>query len=214
MPLHRNMSQSPKKPIITLSVDIEASGPNYTKHGILGLGWCTRDSAGNIKSGQINMYLPEGADFEQKCWEEFWSKNLPVLHKLKENAVSPLEGITAFINLLDQLEQDNDVMIITDNPSFDISYLNYYLATYLNRNPLTYDSFGNYRPIFDTDCYTRGVLHMQYDNKWTSDSDIIAHLNIDTSEFAAHTHTPESDATRICQLHAAVLSKLKSLDSA
>jgi len=44
--------------------------------------------------------------------------------------------------------------------SFDVGFINYYLATFLGRNPLTYDSFGKYRPIFDTDCYTRGVLHM------------------------------------------------------
>lgn len=201
---------SQQKPVLTFAVDIETSGPIYTKHGILSIGWCARSADGSIKSGQINMMLPEGTDFEQKCWDEFWSKNLPALHKLKEGAVSPLEGITAFINVLDQLEQDNDVMIITDNPSFDIGYLNYYLAVYLNRNPLTYDSSGKYRPIFDTDCYTRGVLHMQYDNKWTSDRDIIAHLNIDTSDFANHTHTPENDATRICQLHTAVLAALKS----
>lgn len=196
------------KPVLIFSLDIETSGAKYTKHGILSIGWCAGRTDGTFDSGQINMSLPEGTDFEQKCWEEFWSKNISTLQKLKEGAVSPVEGIKNFISILDGYEQDYDVMIITDNPSFDIGFINYYLATYLDRNPLTYDSFEKYRPIFDTDCYTRGVLHMQYNNKWTSDRDIIAHLNIDTSEFTSHSHTPKDDATRIFQLHRAVLQKL------
>lgn len=196
------------KPVLIFSLDIETSGPIYTKHGILGIGWCAGRKDGTFDSGQINMFLPEGTDFEQKCWEEFWSKNISTLQKLKEGAVSPAEGIKNFISILDGYEQDYDVMIVTDNPSFDVGFINYYLATYLGRNPLTYDSFGKYRPIFDTDCYTRGVLHMQYDNKWTSDRDVIAHLNIDISEFTSHSHTPQDDAIRIFQLHRAVLQKL------
>ena len=112
------------KPTLIFSLDIETSGPIYTKHGILAIGWCAGLSDGVIVgSGQINMSLPEGTDFEKKCWEEFWSKNIPTLQKLKEGAVTAVEGTANFISVLDKYEQDYDVMIITDNPSFDVGFI-------------------------------------------------------------------------------------------
>jgi hypothetical protein len=48
-----------------------------------------------------------------------------------------------------------DVMIVSDNASFDFGFINYYLAKYMSRRPLNY-KFGHpdgYRTLCDTDSY-------------------------------------------------------------
>src|ERR1700744_5540510 len=155
-----------------LAVDIETSGSSILKHGIIAIGYCLGDNKGNvIIKKRIHVKLDTGKIFEKRCMETFWNKNLDKLEILKQNAKEPKNAITEFINDIDSFEDEYDLRIITDNASFDIGFLNYYLELYLDRLPLSYKKDQKtYRPIYDTDSYARGVLLLKYDNEWIYDS--------------------------------------------
>jgi hypothetical protein len=203
------MTDIPNKIKLVLSVDIETSGCNVVEHGILAIGYCVGDLDGNVLfKDRINMMLDDGCYFEERCVKEFWSKYPDVLKTIQTDAVGPHVGIRAFVDFVYDLEEQYDLIIISDNPVFDIGFLNYYMAKYLKVRPLSYTSTGSYRPIFDTDCYTRGVLRSNYDDLWTYDSNVIKALGIELQPNILHNHLPENDAEYVYFLHIAVVTAI------
>lgn len=196
---------------LLIAVDIETSGCQFSKHGILAIGFCIGDlnNIHNNNKYRINFALDENIVFEKRCMDEFWSKNMNKLEELKKDQYSPKQGIQKFIDYIDNFEKTFELIFISDNPTFDFGFINYYLDKYLDRRPLSFNSIDNsYRPLFDTDCYTRGVLNLDYSNIWTSDADIINKLNIKLPNNIIHDHLPENDAEYILELHKAVINHL------
>ena len=216
------------KPTILFAIDIETTGCILTLHKIVALGYCAIDfETGkiilkkriNFKLDDINdvsslkdlrnvtdreelkKRLPES--IEPKCWAEHWAEHLDQLKIFQtEDPQSPEDGIRHFVEDLDNMDSEYKVAIITDNPSFDITFINYYLSVYLLRRPIAYMLGGEgYRSIFDTDSYTRGVLGKDYSCLWTFDSEIINKLEINLDSNIVHDHMPENDAEYIAQLH-------------
>ncbi|XWV25552.1 hypothetical protein QJ856_gp0202 [Tupanvirus deep ocean] len=194
------------KQIVLFAIDIETNGPNMFRHEIISIGYCVGNMDGVIlEKNRINFKFTSA--FSDSCWN-FWSKYTDVLDVLKRDAVEPQIAIRKFIDILDQYDDVYDVRIITDNPSYDTSFINFYLNRYLDRNPINYIK-GNddqYRCIFDTDSYSRGVLRMDYINPWISDSDVIKKLDLKFD--ANHSHYPDEDAEYIYKFHLALINKL------
>lgn len=152
-----------------IGIDIEAAGANTRQNPILAIGVATfdrladgsvhrgprttfkrtdiffpKDARGSIEYNGV-IRLPEGGivdfgDFEERCWNEFWSKNLPAL----EN-VATVYGKDRFMNAwdfrqyIDSLVDDaakvsGRAIIVSDNPAFDVGRVNDWLCNAALKN--------------------------------------------------------------------------------
>ena len=106
----------------------------------------TMDPAKLITKGRVNLDK-EGRQFELRCATEYWAKvdkkdgnTAPTgtVRMFEQTAVHPAEGMKDFMSEVDRLEEEYDIVFISDNPVFDFSWINYYLDVYLHRTPLAY----------------------------------------------------------------------------
>lgn len=195
------------KPIAILAVDIETTGSNMVKNAIIAIGYFLGDEHGNeIAKKRITMKYSED-QWEVRCWSTFWVHYQDKLEILKQNAVTPYEGIAEFVKDLYAFEDKYTVHIITDNPSFDISFLNYYIAMYLDSMPLNYTKNSKYRQIYDIDSYSRGVMNIKYNKSHLGDQEVIDKYKINVDK-STHDHLPENDAKYIYNFHMGLLNKL------
>ena len=70
-----------------------------------------------------------------------------------------------------------------------------------------YGDGDKFRHVYDTDCYTRGVLGLKYDVKLTNDDDIITKFGLKID--AEHNHLPDDDAEYIYLLHMNIINNIK-----
>ena len=110
------------------------------------------------------------------------------------------------MKVINYLDENFQLIIISDCATFDIGFINYYLAKYLDRKPLTYDYKDNFRPVYDSDSYNRGVVKATYRNIYTNDIQIMKKLKFNVSKTGVN-HMPEDDAEYIYNLHRMVLIK-------
>ena len=87
--------------------------------------------------------------FDEDCYRDFWSKHEDKLKVFEQEKVKTT--IADFASYLDELDKKyDDLVIISDNPQFDIGFINYYFNKYLNRKPMSYKNNGtDYRLIVD-----------------------------------------------------------------
>ncbi|CAH6420955.1 Hypothetical protein KVN_LOCUS82 [uncultured virus] len=195
------------KEIRILAIDIESSGPKLTKNVIIAIGFCLGDEKGNTLEKKTFCFKFDSFEvFDLKCLNEFWINHLDKLNVYLKTAKEPNESILDFITEIDYLDDAYDLRIISDNPSFDITFINYYLDKYLDRLPLNYKHNGKqYRCIYDTSSFSRGLLKMDYKNPILSDLEIINKYGLSIQ--AIHDHYPENDAEYIYKLNIALINK-------
>lgn len=171
-----------------LSVDIETSGPSVMTNGILAIGLCLGDSTGNtVIKKRIDVQLDLIHSFDPVCVENFWLKSGPqkVLKVIQANPIPAVEAIKLFIDFVDEYDSKYNLEIISDNPTFDFYFLNFYLDKYLYRKPLNYKFGHTYRTLTDSTSFLRGFFGPKYRNM--------------TVKFPGikHDHFPENDAEYI-----------------
>lgn len=190
------------KDIAIFAVDIETSGPSFSRNGIIAIGYCVGLLDGTVISKKrICMDLPENSCFNERCWTTFWNFQQDILKELQQNTVTPELGIREFSNDLHIFEQLYNLKIVSDNPVFDIGFINYYLDKYLNDKPMYYTRDGlTYRTVYDMNSYNFGVCHQRYDQPTIEDSEIIEKFGIDLNN-VIHDHRPENDAHYIYEFH-------------
>ena len=110
------------------------------------------------------MKLEPEQVFDSVCLANFWNKEKEklVLSAIQLHAVSAKDGITEFVDLLDKYDAEFELTVVTDNPSFDLYFLNYYVEKHLNRKPLNYKFGTGYRPIMDSNSTLKGWLGYRY----------------------------------------------------
>jgi hypothetical protein len=171
-----------------LSVDIETSGPSVIQNGILAIGICLADIVGNtLFKKRIDVQLDSIHSFDPVCVENFWLKPGPqkVLKVIQANPIPAEDAIKSFIDFVDECDSKYRLEIISDNPTFDFYFLNFYLDKYLQRKPLNY-KFGHiYRTLTDSTSFLRGCFGPKYRNM------IVKFPGI------KHDHFPENDAEYI-----------------
>jgi DNA polymerase III epsilon subunit-like protein len=184
---------------ILIAVDIEATGCDILKNAIVSIGAVAYANS-EMKVQQWNMIIPETKTWEDRCVEQFWSKQSDELRKnLSLNAQDPHTAMSSFVEFLTLYENmDDDVRIITDNPAFDIAFLNVYLSVYTSRMPMSYTHTGRYRPVYDTDSLARGRSHLSVKDAWTSDVDLCT-VNKWVQPINHSPHNPSSDARYILE---------------
>jgi len=171
---------------MVLAIDIETSGPRLSLNGIVSVGCCLGDLRGNtVAKNRFDFKLEKHQVFDSDCTRQFWSRIGPkrALQTIQNSQISPKLATAGFAALLDTYDTDFDLTIITDNPGFDLYFLNYYFDKYLGRKPINYKMGNKYRPIIDSTSYVKGAMGKYYKNK--------KHLYFNDIK---HDHLPDNDA--------------------
>jgi len=140
-----------RKQKVLFAVDIECSGGSFSQNGIIAIGYCVGTLDGQVlEKKRISMSLLKRV-FEPRCWNEYWvkPKQAEQLKEFQKYEVHPFVAMTQFISAVDRYEDKYDVTILTDNPAYDIAWLNMYLDLYLGRLALAYTKNQVYRGVKD-----------------------------------------------------------------
>jgi hypothetical protein len=126
--------------------------------------------------------------FDKRCYDEFWSKNLDILENIRREAV-PLEqawkSIADFLTSLETDYPESNVLICSDNPAFDLTFIDYNLFTRLGRLGVRYSDSGKYRCVSDPTAQRH--FHPQ--------KALLKQRLFESG--AKHTHMPDDDAEGI-----------------
>ncbi|GAB2930839.1 3'-5' exonuclease [Hafnia psychrotolerans] len=114
---------------IFVSVDVEASGPVPGKYSMLSIGACVVFDP----STHFSCYLKPISD-------EFIPEAMEVtglsLEQLHHDGLEPADAMLQLKNWVDSLVSNEEIVVFVGfNASFDWSFINYYFHTYLGENP-------------------------------------------------------------------------------
>ncbi len=182
--LKNKMTTVTKKQTVYVAFDIEAGGPGFD-HPIVSVGVCHGTSEKYTKARW--SFKVDVAQFEKRCYDEFWSKQGELLESLSKEAEaqeSKWESILAFIDGLEVMypSETHKVVFVSDNPAYDISRIDYMLYTKFKRLPLRYTTDGKYRRISDPSEQMKFFKHRSQLNGFVREKN------------ATHTHFPDDDA--------------------
>ena len=200
------LDQTPKQ--IVCAVDIEAAGPR-PEFPIIAIGVVIGDEKGNVIAKRKFCNAVPRDQFEKKCWDEFWSKNIASL-EIIEKATAESSTYSGMIHDFHQFlfgfqlrhgpfgrKHQNTVKFrfVSDNPAYDIGSINLeFYKCGINCSLAT--MFDDYVPTDDP-------------------SEQVACLTPSQSAFVnsfvktKHTHDPEDDAAEIYELWCGVNYFLK-----
>jgi hypothetical protein len=152
-----------KNDYYVLAVDIEASGSSKKRHGIVSIGASVQDRYSNeVANFQVNLSLPEGKEYEEKCIQNFWLKNPGAYKFVQTNTVETHIAIERFTDFLSKVEKDfnqgGKLRVVSDNPRFDVAWLNYYIDEYTDKYTLDHNMFGDFRFIWDINSMMKVLL--------------------------------------------------------
>lgn len=150
--------------LLVLAVDIERTGASEREQ-TFAIGASVVNADYTELDSLLLVIWPEGeVQWEERCWNEFWSKNQNILDKLKAVAamqqtstkrvgLKALEAgmIHDFVEFVAKhqtaaKEQGLELLITTDNAAFDFHWINHLIGKHLQGqcNPLPY-RFDNHR---------------------------------------------------------------------
>lgn len=140
------------KKCVVMALDGETSGPNFVTNSLISIGVSVQDMEMNeIASFQRNLALEEGRCFDERCLNDFWRKHEEVFHFVTSNASDPkvvMEELSAFVSEIETTYPS--CVVVSDNPSFDIAWINLYFSRYTERLPINYHTNGKHRMIWDS----------------------------------------------------------------
>ena len=199
------------KESVLFGIDIETSGCLFSTHHIIAIGYyaCRLDGHPLMKK-RVAFAGPH--NFEQRCTETFWKPNQSLYETLMAGAVDVIVGMQTFLRDLDQLDSMYTVAIVSDNPSFDVAWINNYIDRLFQRRPLNYIHGGTgYRSVYDTDSFSRGVTRCTYNTPKdfdTVDAKTRKSLGIELPADVVHNHLPENDAHYIVEMHRQTVARM------
>nr|QQV29439.1 hypothetical protein K-LCC10_0184 [Kaumoebavirus] len=133
-----------------LAIDIEKLGDYQDAH-IIAVGFCFGDSDGNVIERKAWYISPnERTVIEDRCKREFWDKQTGlydyfVSQGRPAHIVYP--EIAAWLATLEA--KYPKIVILSDNPSYDLGGFDRMLQQYTDRLPLRYTSSHGYRWVAD-----------------------------------------------------------------
>lgn len=167
---------------LTLAFDIERAGAT-SEYDTIGIGASVVDS--NLDELD-KLFLPgymgkENTKFEERCWDEFWSKHEEKLELLRYNGNSSREErqkemISEFQEFRRKwekiaAERDLKLELISDNNIFDGGFINNMIMKYLPEEmPIPYNAGDKkYSCFWETHSEQKGLLAVvdpQFDKNW------------------------------------------------
>ena len=201
-----------------LTIDIETSGPSTVIHDLLAYGAVVMRISDKEIMSRLKVYIkPRGGSIRwDHDTEEFWNKNMKVKTemlagieregKMRHEAARALfEWVKAFG---EDINKKNTV--VTDTAGFDVEFMNLLLTE--SGYPAIKLIFGEYRPIFDSTSYHRGVGGMLYsDGPWGSDASACKTLGLPDLEKQCpfpSDHDPINDASSIAWVHVSIMHEV------
>lgn len=141
--------------------------------------------------------------YEWRAWQEFWKDKLDLLKRIKSQSSSDEINWASFLAFLDGLEEqypNADVILVSDNPAYDIAALNNELHKRFGRMPMNRTKNGGYRCTHDP--YER-LVGSSY---LTETYKVLDKLTI-------HDHWSENDATQILAMEFISLDLIDALSA-
>jgi hypothetical protein len=136
--------------------------------------------------------IPIPKDASRRCWTEFWLKNpqniqnLLTWNKTAGSIQQMGEDITEWINQLEQEYPTHNIVIVSDNPAFDVAAIDNLLWKTTDRLPIRYTTKEQYRSVDDpTEQMACLTFHVCKKIRALADT------------FSPHDHDPLSDARNI-----------------
>jgi len=183
-----------------LSVDIERTGCAFIE-GILAIGVCFGSADGTvIEQRAFCAKVPVPEDFDEDCWNEFWSKHTDVLDRIDAAATpTPFEDFYAFLLELEskygpfgrKYTDKVRFKYLSDNPGYDIGHLSV-LAYQHNKRLHLQEMFTDYVNVADPTEQIRGLPAVEQARVKKA------------CEHVPHDHWPVNDATKIFHMQCAV----------
>lgn len=195
---------------IVLAFDIERSGAT-DEYDTIAIGASVVDEDYNeLASLFLPCYLPNQTVFEQRCWDEFWSKHPDKLSELKydgdltktqreREAIEEFQAFRAtWENYADQSGFKYE--LVADNNVYDGAFINQLLFKYTNSLPIPYNTKGKFKAFWETHSEQRGLLMAvdpTYDKNHGFSKRINELYNITLPSNKVHDHNPANDAYTI-----------------
>jgi hypothetical protein len=184
-----------------LSIDIEKGGCRF-KDPMIAIGTCFIDKFGAITK-KLFVFNFDFSQFEKRCVDQHWKHHMDQLDYFKNYETK--STIADFAKYLDELDTEYpNLIIIIDNPQFDIANINYLFEHDLDRKPMTYrlNSDNGYRVVSDVESIAFAICPESTSN-WMTWTDLIKKYNLDMKG-SAMDHYPQNDAEYILQFFLAL----------
>ncbi len=142
-----------------IGVDIERTGV-FSENATIGIGMSLVDQdCREIDSLFLAGYVEGEAKFEQRSYDEFWSKNLDNLKKLTYHGkLSYADRQREMIVMFQQFRAKYpDAMLVTDNNLFDVAYINQMIERWTSDLPIPYKG-TQYNNCWETHSMQKGFL--------------------------------------------------------
>jgi hypothetical protein len=195
------------KGVVIFSFDIETRGQSAVRNGLLAVGIVAGTTSGTLLMKKRFHVAPlVNQDYDPVCLEEFWSKHKDVKDELEQNTMSPKQFAQEFRELLNDFEKkQQSLYLLSDNPTFDAGFINYYLDIY-GYDSMQIGSDGKtFRVVHDSKSYARGALGSSFDEQRLRNGDVFERLGVPRIGSGGVAHMPDDDAYWIYTDHLVVV---------
>lgn len=151
-------------------IDIETTGQFLNKNAIIAIGCVVINEKGEeLETFESYLKIPDGRVWEERCVNEFWSKNEDTLSFIKMRMKNPIKEmilLEEWLNKID-LKYGSELVVLSDNPSFDFAWIDTYLHIFTDRPSIYYrlktisdqgEREYGYRRVWDTNSVYHGAL--------------------------------------------------------
>lgn len=156
-----------------LAVDVEAAGAQLC-WPLIAIEFC--HSLYNIQTKKLTLLETKRFSarvtidqIEPKCYHEYWQKNMSKFVELQRDAVSyqqVAEQVTLYLDAI--MHKHPDIVVISDNVTFDIGRLNALLES-CHREPIAYRPDNVYQMPIDLSSLARALALLENtENAWLS----------------------------------------------
>ncbi len=182
-----------------ISFDIESAGANF-ENPILQVGVAWGSDSDNIQTRSWCFDHPDGP-FEKRCVDEFWVHHKDILERIQKEAKASGRTVDEqwknFATFMDDLYKTHKLVLVSDNPAYDISMIDYELRSRkLKSSGLRFSPYpkpNTYLPVHDPTERIKGL-----------DNDKANVIREAVNKIAKHTHWAADDALNILLLEFAV----------
>jgi hypothetical protein len=202
---------------VTLAFDIERAGATNTENTIAIGASVVDENLNELDNIFIPGYFKGETKFEDRCWNEFWSKHEDKLEQLKYDGEltqyqREAEMVSQFLEFKlkweDKAEEEGfRLEVVSDNNVYDGGFINEMIFEHTDCLPLPYTVRRKYAPFWETHSMQRGILmiiYPDYDGD-TGFSERINRIYSIPESTVTHDHNPTHDAYTIAREHQVML---------
>nr|QYA18459.1 3'-5' exonuclease [Clandestinovirus] len=129
------------KQVCYLSFDVEADGPSPARNSMIAFGMHGFDIKGTTLFEWRSCLKPRSDCIPCPDTMKWWNsneQNQKSLAFIQENMVEPEQEIRRFVEAVEQLTQQYNVIPFAYPAAYDWQWINFYCHLYCNKNPLGY----------------------------------------------------------------------------